>query len=156
MDSTQSHPTYLFGDFAFHPSSGELHKHGLKVRLQEQPFQILMLLLARPGEVVTREQVRQALWPGDTFVDFDAGLNSAIKRLRDALDDSAEQPRFVETLPRRGYRFIAPVETPPEPASEPASPAVPPEPARKSRFSGAAAALTVCRRAGGAGPERDA
>ena len=94
------------------PSCG---RQGRKVRLREQPAQILMLLLARPGDLVTREEARQALWPGDTFVDFDVGLNSAIKRLRDALDDSAEEPRFVETLPRRGYRFIAPVEAPATP-----------------------------------------
>jgi TolB-like protein/DNA-binding winged helix-turn-helix (wHTH) protein/Flp pilus assembly protein TadD len=139
MEASPTGQTYRFGDFAFEPSSGELHKHGLKVRLQEQPFQILMLLLARPGEVVTREQVRRALWPADTFVDFDAGLNSAIKRLRDALDDSAEEPRFVETLPRRGYRFIAPVEAPPVPAPEPAPIQAPPKPGR-SRLSGAAIA----------------
>lgn len=150
MDATESPQTYRFGDFAFDPSSGELQRHGLKVRLQEQPFQVLMLLLARPGEVVTREQVRQALWPGDTFVDFDAGLNSAIKRLRDALGDSADQPRFVETIPRRGYRFVAPVEAPSVPAPAPpvtevpATPAaatpVPAQPARRSRFAGATAA----------------
>jgi TolB-like protein/DNA-binding winged helix-turn-helix (wHTH) protein/Flp pilus assembly protein TadD len=143
MEASETRQTYRFGDFAFDPSSGELHKHGLKVRLQEQPFQILMLLLVRPGEVVTREQVRQALWPGDTFVDFDAGLNSAIKRLRDALEDSAEEPRFVETLPRRGYRFVAPVEGPPAPVPEPATIQVPASPARKSRFWGVAAPLTV-------------
>ena len=95
METAQSRQAYRFGDFEFDPASGELHKDGLKVRLQEQPFQILTLLLKRPGEVVTREEVRQALWPGDTFVDFDVGLNSAIKRLRDALNDSAENPRFV-------------------------------------------------------------
>jgi len=113
METPPSRPTYRFGEFEFDPASGELHKDGAKVRLQEQPFQILTLLLKRPGEVVTREEVRQALWPGDTFVDFDVGLNSAIKRLRDALNDSAENPRFVETLPRRGYRFVAALETSP-------------------------------------------
>jgi TolB-like protein/DNA-binding winged helix-turn-helix (wHTH) protein/Tfp pilus assembly protein PilF len=141
MEASPTGQTYRFGDFAFEPSSGELHKHGRKVRLQEQPFQILMLLLARPGEVVTREQVRQALWPADTFVDFDAGLNSAIKRLRDALDDSAEEPRFVETLPRRGYRFIAPVEAPLVPA--PAAVDVPATPARTPRLSSAVAAAAA-------------
>ena len=140
MAATESLPTYRFGDVVFDPSSGELHRHGLKVRLQEQPFQILMLLLARPGEVVTREQVRQALWPGDTFVDFDAGLNSAVKRLRDALGDSAEAPRFVETIPRRGYRFIAPLEAPAVAAPVPA----PPRPARLFPFPGpVGAAATV-------------
>ena len=88
--------------------SGELHRHGLRIRLPDQSFQILRLLLGRPGEVVTREQLRNALWTSETFVDFDVGLNSAIRKLREALDDSPENPRFIETLPRRGYRFIAP------------------------------------------------
>jgi len=90
--------------------AGELRKHGVRFRLQPQPFQILRMLLERPGEVVTREELRQALWAGDTFVDFDRGLNNAINRLRETLGDSAEGSRYVETLPRRGYRFIAPVE----------------------------------------------
>src|SRR5678816_4341727 len=89
--------------------AGELRKNGLKVRLQEQPFQILTLLLEQPGEVVSREELRNRLWPADTFVDFDHSLNTAIRRLRDALGDSAENPRFVETVARRGYRFLAPV-----------------------------------------------
>jgi TolB-like protein/DNA-binding winged helix-turn-helix (wHTH) protein/Flp pilus assembly protein TadD len=89
--------------------SGEVRKHGLKVKLQDQPFQVLALLLQHPGEVVTREELRQKLWSADTFVDFDVGLNTAIKRLRDALADSAESPRYIETLPRKGYRFIAAV-----------------------------------------------
>jgi TolB-like protein/DNA-binding winged helix-turn-helix (wHTH) protein/tetratricopeptide (TPR) repeat protein len=95
-----------FGVFELELSSGELRRHGLKVRLPDQSFQVLRLLLSRPGEVVTREQLRDLLWTADTFVDFDVGLNSAIRRLREALDDSAENPQFVETLPRRGYRFI--------------------------------------------------
>src|SRR5258708_30147684 len=136
--------TYRFGDFEFDPTSGELRKDGLKVRLQEQPFQILTVLLKRPGEVVTREEVRKPLWPGATFVDFDVGLNSAVKRLRDALSDSAESPRFVETLPRRGYRFIAPLE--PSPGALPATPEAPPRPALPPRsrlrsWGGAAAAV---------------
>ncbi|MCA1563964.1 MAG: winged helix-turn-helix domain-containing protein [Acidobacteria bacterium] len=101
-----------FGVFELDAQSGELRRHGLKVRLPEQSFQILNLLLSRPGEVVTREELRHVLWTPDTFVDFDIGLNSAIRKLRDALDDSADNPRFVETLPRRGYRFIAPVNAP--------------------------------------------
>jgi TolB-like protein/DNA-binding winged helix-turn-helix (wHTH) protein/Tfp pilus assembly protein PilF len=99
-----------FGSFEMDLRAGELRKHGVRIRLQAQPFQILGMLLERPGEVVTREELRQALWPGDTFVDFDHGLNNAINRLREALGDSAESPRFLETLPRRGYRFIAAVE----------------------------------------------
>jgi DNA-binding winged helix-turn-helix (wHTH) protein len=90
--------------------AGELRKHGVRVRLQIQPFTILSMLLERPGEVVTREELRRALWPEETFVEFDRGLNNAMNRLRDALGDSAAQWRFIETLPRRGYRFIAPVE----------------------------------------------
>jgi TolB-like protein/DNA-binding winged helix-turn-helix (wHTH) protein/Tfp pilus assembly protein PilF len=89
--------------------SGELLKNGRRIRLQDQPLQVLAMLLEKPGEVVTREEVRKRLWPGDTFVDFDHGLNNAINRLREALNDSADTPKFVETLPRRGYRFTAEV-----------------------------------------------
>src|SRR5713226_3879390 len=89
--------------------AGELLKNGRRIRLQDQPFQILAMLLEQPGGVVTREELRQRLWPTDTFVDFDHGLNNAINKLRDALNDSADGPRFIETLPRRGYRFIAEV-----------------------------------------------
>jgi TolB-like protein/DNA-binding winged helix-turn-helix (wHTH) protein/Tfp pilus assembly protein PilF len=96
-----------FGVFEVDLRSGELRKAGTRVKLHDQPFQVLAMLLDRPGELVTREEIRQKLWPGDTFVDFDHGLNSAVNRLRDALGDSADTPRFIETLPRRGYRFIA-------------------------------------------------
>jgi DNA-binding winged helix-turn-helix (wHTH) protein/Tol biopolymer transport system component len=99
-----------FGTFEVDLRAGELRRNGARVRLQEQPLQVLAMLLDRPGEVVTREELHGRLWSSDTFVDFDHGLNAAIKRLRDALGDSAENPRFVETLARRGYRFIAPVE----------------------------------------------
>jgi TolB-like protein/DNA-binding winged helix-turn-helix (wHTH) protein len=95
-----------FGVFEVDLRSSELHKQGIKIKLHPQPFQVLAMLLEHPGELVTREQLRQRLWPADTFVDFEVGLNSAIKRLRDALGDSAESPHFIETLPRRGYRFI--------------------------------------------------
>src|SRR6266852_9619135 len=98
-----------FGAYELDPSSGELRKHGIKIRLQEQPLQILQQLLEHPGEVVTREELQKRIWPADTFVDFDHGLYSAVQRLRDALSDNAETPRYVETLPRRGYRFIASV-----------------------------------------------
>ncbi len=101
-----------FGTFEVDRRAGELRRNGARVRLQEQPFQVLAMLLERPGEVVTREELHGRLWSSDTFVDFDHGLNAAIKRLRDALGDSAENPRFVETLARRGYRFIAPVDGP--------------------------------------------
>ena len=103
-----------FGVFEVDLRSGELRKAGSRVPLQEQPFRILARLLQRPGELITREELRQELWSGDTFVDFEHGLNAAVKRLRDALGDSAETPRFIETLPRRGYRFVAPVATTPE------------------------------------------
>src|SRR5215467_6280012 len=101
-----------FGIFGLDLRAGQLRRNGVKVRLQEQPLQVLAILLERPGEVVTREDLRARLWPADTFVDFDHGLNAAVKRLRDALGDSAENPRFVETLSRRGYRFLAPVRLP--------------------------------------------
>src|SRR6266446_4557987 len=99
-----------FGAFEADLSSGEVHKHGHKIKLQGQPFQVLVMLLGRPGKVIAREELREKLWPADTFVDFDTGLNSAIKKLRDALSDSVGEPRYIETLPRRGYRFIAQVE----------------------------------------------
>src|ERR1700756_4003421 len=98
-----------FGVFELDLRAGELRRNGSKVKLQEQPFQILAELLDRPGQVVTREELRNRLWPVDTYVDFDHSLNAAIRRLRDALGDSAENPTFVETVARRGYRFLAPV-----------------------------------------------
>jgi DNA-binding winged helix-turn-helix (wHTH) protein/Tol biopolymer transport system component len=98
-----------FGVFELDLRGGELWRNGVRVKLQEQPFQVLALLLERPGEVVTRDDLRNRLWPADTFVDFDHGLNAAIKRLRSALGDSADNPTFVETVARRGYRFLAPV-----------------------------------------------
>ncbi|SPF47409.1 Lysine decarboxylase transcriptional regulator, CadC [Candidatus Sulfotelmatobacter kueseliae] len=100
-----------FGVFELDLNAGELRKSGVKLRLQGQPFQVLTLLLERAGNVVTREELQQQLWPSDTFVDFDHSLNTAIKKVREALGDSATSPRYVETLARRGYRFIAPVET---------------------------------------------
>ncbi len=106
-----------FGLFELDLSAGELRKSGVKLRLQGQPFQVLGLLLERAGEVVTREELQQKLWPSDTFVDFDHSLNTAINKVREALGDSASSPRYVETLARRGYRFIAPVETPPQVAA---------------------------------------
>ena len=99
-----------FDAFEVDMRAGEVRKHGIRLKLHRQPFQVLSLLLEHPGDVVTREELRQKLWSGDTFVDFDTGLNSAVKKLRDALCDSAENPRYIETLPRRGYRFIAHVQ----------------------------------------------
>jgi len=98
-----------FGVFEVDLRAGQLRKHGLQVRLQEQPFQVLVMLLEHPGEIITREELQKRLWPADTFVDFDHGLNKAINKIRDALGDSAESPRFVETVARRGYRFLAEV-----------------------------------------------
>ncbi|HEY9139836.1 MAG TPA: tetratricopeptide repeat protein [Bryobacteraceae bacterium] len=99
-----------FATFEVDAGSRELFKQGRKVKLQEQPFELLLALLERPGEILTREELKQRIWPDDTVVDFDRGLNRAVNRIRDALGDSAENPRFVETLPRRGYRFITPVQ----------------------------------------------
>ena len=93
-------------------AAGELRKSGIRIRLQEQPFQVLAFLLERSGDVVTREELRQKLWPADTFVDFDHSLNTAVNKLREALGDSATSPRYVETLARRGYRFLTPIERP--------------------------------------------
>jgi TolB-like protein/DNA-binding winged helix-turn-helix (wHTH) protein len=98
-----------FGAFEVDLRAEELRKQGVRVRLQEQPFLVLKALLGRPGEIISREELRSQIWSADTFVDFDNSLNTAINKLRDALDDSAENPRFVETVPRRGYRFLAPV-----------------------------------------------
>ena len=99
-----------FDVFELDLRAGELLKEGRRIRLQEQPFRVLLLLLQRAGEVVTRDELRQELWPADTFVDFDHGLNSAVARLRETLRDSADKPRFIETVAKRGYRFIAPLE----------------------------------------------
>src|ERR1700754_666655 len=110
MRADQSPPERLrFGVFEVDLLAGELRKHGLKLRLQEQPFQILTLLLERAGEVVTREELQKRLWQEDTYIDFDHGLNKAISKIRDALGDSADGPRFIETVARRGYRFLADV-----------------------------------------------
>ena len=108
---TRSSGLLRFGTFEVDLRSGELRKQGKRIKLQEQPFQVLTVLLQRPGEVVTREELRNHNWSRDTFVDFDNGLNTAINKLREALSDSADNPRLIETLPRRGYRFIAPVTT---------------------------------------------
>ncbi len=105
-------PRVIFGPFEYEGASGELRKHGTRIRLQGQPLQILSALLERPGQIVTREEFQQQLWQGTTFVDFEHGLNAAINKLRQALGDSADQPRYIETLPGKGYRFIAPLQRP--------------------------------------------
>src|SRR5713101_4218392 len=97
----------IFGPFVFDEASAQLRKYGVPVRLQGQPLQILTALIRQPGQVVTRDEFQQQLWKGSTFVDFDHGLHAAMNRLRQALGDSADQPRYIETLPGRGYRFVA-------------------------------------------------
>lgn len=142
MDVAAGRGTTQFGPFELNLQSGELSRFGRKIRLQEQSFQILAALLARPGEVVTREELHQRLWTADTYVDFDHGLNNAIKRLREALGDSADKPRYIETLPRKGYRFVGvikPIEAQPAPlvALPPTDPLGPP-----------ASSLPLCCRCG--------
>lgn len=145
--------TFRFGIYEADPDSGELRKSGLRLRVQEQPFQVLLVLLARQGEVVTREDLRQKLWPADTFVDFDHSLNTVINKLREALSDSAANPRFIETLARRGYRFLAPVEFVAKPAAagpRPAPPAVvtsTTEPAQDNAFPKPRPSVSVLTRA---------
>src|SRR5580700_11271047 len=109
---------FRFGPFEAKTCAQELSKNGTTVRLRGQPFSILELLLSRAGEVVTREEIRQKLWPADTFVDFEHGLNTSMKKLRQALCDSATKPHYIETLPRLGYRFIASVEATVEPKAK--------------------------------------
>jgi serine/threonine protein kinase len=115
---------FRFGPFELDVRGGELRKHGIPLRLREQPFQILLLFLERPGEIVLREEIRLGLWPNDTVVEFDHGINAAIKRLRDALGESAKAPRYIETIGRRGYRFIGEVEVIEASSSEPPAPAI--------------------------------
>src|SRR5213082_2138531 len=149
-DASQASAIRGFGAFEINLQSGELRKNGIRLRLSGQPFQVLSVLVEHPGEVVTREELHSRLWPADTFVDFDHGLNNAVARIREVLDDSSESPRYVETVPRRGYRFIAPlaelrpaISTPSaqESTVNPADQATPPkdsEPARlaaKKKFS---------------------
>lgn len=127
-------PPIRFASYELDPVAGELRKAGVRVRLAGQPLDVLALLASRPGEVVTREELKDALWPDETFVDFDNGVNSAVRRIRRALDDSATDPRFIETLPKRGYRFIGevePVDTPPSPQEEAAEEARKREEARR-------------------------
>ena len=113
MSAPQTNPAYKivrFGIFEVNLGAGELRKRGMRIRLQGQPFHVLAYLLERPGEIVTRDELRQKLWPADTFVDFDHSLNTAVKKVREALGDSASNPRYLETVARRGYRFLAQIE----------------------------------------------
>src|SRR6201985_1257931 len=108
-DLAQSAEIFRFGPFEVDLRSQELRREGIRIRLPGQSFQVLETLLSRPGELVTREELRRKLWRVESFGDFEHGLNAAVNRLREALGDSADQPRFIETLPRRGYRFISPI-----------------------------------------------
>src|ERR1700722_721796 len=110
--SSPPSPFVRFAQFELDSRAGELRKDSRRIKVQEQPLQILAMLLEHPGEVVTREELRQKLWPADTFVDFDHGLNSAVARLREALSDSAQRPKYIETVARRGYRFIGQLDQP--------------------------------------------
>src|SRR5216683_8335058 len=106
MPGPSPQPAVRFGSFEVNPRTGELRKQGLHIKLHEKPFQVLLALREHSGEVVTRKELQERLWPGDTFVEFENGLNNAISRLREVLGDTAESPRFIETVPRRGYRLI--------------------------------------------------
>ncbi|MGH9542625.1 MAG: winged helix-turn-helix domain-containing protein, partial [Terriglobales bacterium] len=117
-----SAPPFRFGPFEFDPAAGELRRAGEKVHLQDKPLRLLQILAARAGEVVPRAELQQALWPGQSFGDFDDGLNTVVRKLREALADDAEQPRYIVTVPRRGYRWVAPLE-PVAAAGPPAAPA---------------------------------
>jgi len=110
MTEEQPARRYRFGAFEADAATGELRRQGIRLKLNAQPFQVLCLLLERPGEVLTREEIARELWPDGTFVDYEHGVNSAVNRIRDALGDSAASPKFIETLARRGYRFVVPVE----------------------------------------------
>ena len=112
---------FRFGPFELDVRSGELRKHGIRLQLREQPVRILLLLLAHPGELVLRNEIRDKLWPNETMVEFDPAINNAIRRLRDALAESAEKPRYIETVARRGYRFLGEVEAIETPTSEPSA-----------------------------------
>src|SRR6516164_2784172 len=124
---------FRFGVFEIDPSARELRKHGVRVKVQDQPFAVLLVLLEKPGDLITKEEIQQRLWPTDTFVEFDKGIYNAMKRLRETLGDEAETPRYIETLPRRGYRFIAPVNKPTGQPLAPTPSTVPPPPAERKR-----------------------
>ena len=120
MTGEAARRVFSFGPFEVYEAAEELRKHGVRIKLHAQPFQVLLMLLERPSDVVTREEMRVRLWGADTFVDFDHGLNSAVNKIREALTDSAAQPRYVETVAGKGYRFIAPVTRVPPAVSAPA------------------------------------
>src|SRR5579863_4458794 len=109
MEQAPSSPMLKFGPYLVDLAAGELRKNGSRIRLQEKPLRVLALLAERQGDLITREELKKHLWPDDTFVEFEAGLNTAVSKLRDALSDNASKPRYIETIPRRGYRFLVPV-----------------------------------------------
>src|SRR5215467_3496066 len=166
MSGPGSSPELIrFGAFEVDARAGGLRKHGIRLKIQDQPFRVLQILLERPGEIVAREELQRQIWPADTFVDFDHGLNNAVKRLREALDDSADEPRYIETIPKRGYRFVASVQssngqnrTHEEKSAVAVGPASVPDKKRRSlnRFGWAvAASLTVATMVVGGGVLRD-
>ena len=132
MPSDSTGRIFRFGMFEAHEGSGELRKHGVRIKLHSQPFKVLLLLLERPMGIVTREEMRQRLWGSETFVDFDHGLNTAVNKIRDALGDSASAPRYVETVSGKGYRFLAPVTKVSDAGNHTNSAAEPPAPAELS------------------------
>jgi DNA-binding winged helix-turn-helix (wHTH) protein len=144
MTAPQPERLYRFGAFEADAATGELRRQGIRIKLNAQPFQVLCLLMDRQGQLLTREEISRELWPGGTFVDCEHGVNSAVNRIREALGDTAGNPRFIETLARRGYRFVAPVEKialdenptgfPPQAASEPTPPLTTPEAKPRRRF----------------------
>lgn len=134
----QSTVVFRFGSFEFDSDSGELRKGGMRLRLLGQPVEVLRILLERAGELVTREQIKEALWPSDTFVEFEHGVNAAVMRLREALGDSATNPHYIETVPRRGYRFIAAVEKVEAASDSAAKSPISTAPARRDRHMGTA------------------
>lgn len=151
MPRTSTDPIVRFDPFELDPRSGELRKGDVRVKLQEQPLQVLLTLLEHPGEVVSRDELRRRLWADDTFVAFDDGLNTVVKRLRDALGDAADAPRFIETIPRRGYRFVAALEAP-DVSQPPGPPSVAPvAPAARSARPGRAALWVGVLAAAGVG-----
>jgi DNA-binding winged helix-turn-helix (wHTH) protein len=144
MLRSRSADVVRFGVYEADLRSGELYRAGHKVSLQGQPFQVLAILLERPGEVVAREDLQKRLWPSDTFVDFDHSLNTAVKKLRQALDDDTKSPRFIETLPKRGYRFIGTVEPQAKlPAPVPSSAVLSAEVASNSSWVGRVARVSA-------------
>src|SRR5580658_10124142 len=143
--------TIRFGAFEADLLSGEVRKSGSRIKIQDQPFKVLQILLERPGVLVTREELQTRIWPNENFGDFDHAVNVAVGKLRTALGDCADDPSFIETVPRRGYRFVArlegaAVETPPSPvpAIVPPEPPAPPAPFRRRLVIAAALAVAVC------------